>query len=64
VEHKGLSRLAREDHGNLLRWLDQHGVISGRLGKTEEIAAAIRFLLSDGSDFMYGSVLNVDGGGF
>lgn len=64
VEYKGLSRLAREDHGNLLRWLEQHGVISGRLGKTEEIASAIRFLLSEGSDFMYGSVLNVDGGGF
>jgi NAD(P)-dependent dehydrogenase (short-subunit alcohol dehydrogenase family) len=34
----------------------------GRLGKPEEIAAAVRFLISDDSAFMYGSWMVVDGG--
>jgi NAD(P)-dependent dehydrogenase (short-subunit alcohol dehydrogenase family) len=34
----------------------------GRLGKPEEVAAAVRFLISDDSAFMYGSWVVVDGG--
>jgi 3-oxoacyl-[acyl-carrier protein] reductase len=63
VEHKGLSRLEKEDKLGLEKWLEEHGVMAGRLGKTKEIARAIDFLLGDGSDFMHGSVLRIDGGG-
>jgi len=34
----------------------------GRLGRSEEIAHTIAFLLSDGASFMAGSTLTVDGG--
>lgn len=34
----------------------------GRLGKAEEIAAAILFAASEESAFMNGSVINIDGG--
>jgi meso-butanediol dehydrogenase / (S,S)-butanediol dehydrogenase / diacetyl reductase len=34
----------------------------GRLGKPEEIAAAIVFLLTDDASFMTGAVVSVDGG--
>ncbi|MBN9428520.1 MAG: SDR family oxidoreductase [Burkholderiales bacterium] len=33
-----------------------------RLGKPEEVAAAVRFLLSDGASFITGHTLNVNGG--
>ncbi len=35
----------------------------GRLGKPDEIAAVVEFLLSDSSSFMTGQTLYVDGGG-
>jgi 3-oxoacyl-[acyl-carrier protein] reductase len=35
----------------------------GRLGKPEEIAAAIEFLLSDDAAFITGQTICVDGGG-
>ncbi|MBT8422101.1 MAG: SDR family oxidoreductase [Gammaproteobacteria bacterium] len=34
----------------------------GRLGETEDVSAAIQFLLSDAADFITGQVLCVDGG--
>jgi NAD(P)-dependent dehydrogenase (short-subunit alcohol dehydrogenase family) len=34
----------------------------GRIGKPEEIATAVAFLLSDGNSFMTGSLVSVDGG--
>jgi NAD(P)-dependent dehydrogenase (short-subunit alcohol dehydrogenase family) len=43
-----------------LRYLS--GVPMGRLGKPEEIAAAIAFLLSDDAGFITGQTLFVDGG--
>ena len=35
---------------------------SGRAGKPEEVAAVVTFLLSDGSTFVNGTVLPIDGG--
>lgn len=34
----------------------------GRLGKPEEVAKVIMFVLSDDASYMTGSVINVDGG--
>lgn len=34
-----------------------------RIGKSDEIAATIAFLLSDGADFITGQTICVDGGG-
>jgi NAD(P)-dependent dehydrogenase (short-subunit alcohol dehydrogenase family) len=40
----------------------QHRNLVGRLGRPEEIAAAIAFIMSDDAGSMTGSVVAVDGG--
>ncbi|WP_017603866.1 SDR family NAD(P)-dependent oxidoreductase [Nocardiopsis alkaliphila] len=59
----GLSGLAPdpEQAGGLKRHLAAH-VPLGRLGRPEEIAAAVAFLASEQSSFVTGSSLYVDGG--
>ncbi|MHB8595614.1 MAG: 3-oxoacyl-ACP reductase FabG [Ktedonobacteraceae bacterium] len=39
-----------------------NGIPLGRLGQPEEVAAAIRFLLSEDASYITGSVLEIDGG--
>ncbi|MDO8137759.1 MAG: SDR family oxidoreductase, partial [Candidatus Brocadiales bacterium] len=34
----------------------------GRVGKAEEVAKAVMFLISDNSSYITGHILNVDGG--
>ncbi|BCL84242.1 beta-ketoacyl-ACP reductase [Ktedonobacteria bacterium brp13] len=38
------------------------GIPQGRLGKPEEVAAAIKFLLSEDASYITGTVLEIDGG--
>jgi NAD(P)-dependent dehydrogenase (short-subunit alcohol dehydrogenase family) len=58
-------------NGVFLRWLDSHGKTKaegaawfpvGRLGRPEEVAAALLYLASDEARFATGSVLTLDGG--
>lgn len=50
-----------ESLGNNLSWTTNFSIIK-RVGKPEEIADAVEFLLSDKATFITGHILTVDGG--
>ena len=44
----------------MARWVAMHPI--GRIGKPEEVATAVVYLVSDESSFVTGALLRVDGG--
>jgi len=62
VETPGLKGLAPEGQGQQLLDGEAAKVPMGRLGRPDELAAAVLFLASDQSSFMTGTELFVDGG--
>ena len=50
-----------ENLGNNPSWTTNFSIIK-RVGKPEEIADAVEFLLSDKATFIIGHILTVDGG--
>jgi NAD(P)-dependent dehydrogenase (short-subunit alcohol dehydrogenase family) len=55
-----LTERGRQEAATLSRWLER--IPLGRLGLAEEVAQVVLFLCSQGSSYMTGSVLTVDGG--
>lgn len=62
VETPGLKGLAPSGQEQALLDAEASRVPMGRVGRPEEIAAAVLFLASDGSSFMTGTEMFVDGG--
>ena len=57
IESEVVAQMPPEKREELLR-----GVVLGRLGKPEEVARLVVFLLGDGSDYITGQTIVVDGG--
>ena len=62
IEGRHFAKLQNENPAALNEYFDHHVPIR-RLGKTEEVAAAVAFLCSEQASFMAGSIVEVDGGG-
>lgn len=64
VGGKYLDNLRKTNPEALQSWLAQNNVSAGRLGKTEEIADLILFLVSDMASYMHGSIVSIDGASY
>jgi meso-butanediol dehydrogenase/(S,S)-butanediol dehydrogenase/diacetyl reductase len=57
-----LTRAFRPPEGARLELLARMSSLSGRMGKPEEIAAAVAYLASDEARYVTGAVISIDGG--
>ena len=61
VSGKYLTNLEENNPQALQDWLAQNNVSARRLGKVEEIADLILFLVSERASYMHGSIVSIDG---
>ncbi len=56
------SPVGSKDYPERKRSYESGGNLTGHIGLPQDIAEAVRFLVSDKASFIYGAILNVDGG--
>lgn len=62
VDTSGITELVGEENSAAFKESEGARIAIGRIGRVEEIAAAVAFLASADSSFMFGANLYVDGG--
>lgn len=62
-EGRHFAKLTKENPAALESYFDEH-LPTRRLGRAEDVAAAVAFLASEQASFMAGAIVGVDGGGY
>jgi len=62
IETPALAKVVGDEAAEEFRTQLAQGVPIGRLGRAEEVAAAVAFLASPDSSFIYGANIDIDGG--
>ncbi|AHH95252.1 SDR family NAD(P)-dependent oxidoreductase [Kutzneria albida] len=62
IDTPGIDRVVGEEHAATVKAELAAGVPIGRMGRPEEVAAAVAFLASADSSFILGANLDIDGG--